>query len=334
MKANKKIKKIMGLALSSIMLLSGCVNQGEAQNQESSATGEGKIYKIGISQLAEHPALDQVREGFLEGLAESGILYEEDYKNAQGDTINANSIASKFVSDEVDLILGIGTLSAQAAKQATSDIPVLFSAVTDPVGAGLVNSIDSPGANLTGTTDKTPMKEQLELLNQLDPTIKKVGIIYNTSETNSTTQVEEATLVATELGLEIISVGVNNINDVPQATDSILGKVDALYTITDNTAASAMGAISAKAIEQKKIVVGSTDTFVEDGNLITLGLSYKELGKQTAKMAVEILENGKSPSEIKVENLTNTTKVINKTTLTALGLDPNLEILKNGTMVD
>lgn len=333
MKANKNLlnKRVIGLALASMIMISGCTpTQSETVNE----TPESQMFKIGISQLAEHPALDAVREGFIEGLEESGLSLEIDYKNAQGDAINANSIASKFVSDEVDLMLAIATISAQAAKQSTSEIPVLFSAVTDPVAAGLVNTLDAPGANITGTTDKTPMKEQLELLKQLDPNIKKVGILFNTSEANSTAQIEEATKIGTTLGLEIITVGVNSINDVPQATDSILSKVDALYTITDNTVASAMGAVSAKAIEQNKIIVGAEEAHVQSGALITDGLSYKELGKQTAIMAVSILKDGKSPSEIKVENLTNTTKVVNKKTMEALGLDPNHEALKNATILE
>lgn len=333
MKANKNLlnKKIIGLALASVMMLSGCTSKP----QESIESTEAKItHKIGINQLAEHPALDQVREGFIEELEESNLNFEINYQNAQGDTITANSISNKFVADKSDLILGIATISAQASKQATSEIPILFSAVTDPVSAGLVDSIDSPGANVTGTTDKTPMKEQLSLLKQIDPTIKKVGIIFNTSEANSTAQVEEATILANELGLEIISVGINNVNDVPQATDSILSKVDALYTITDNTVAQALGTVAAKAIEQKKIVIGAEEAHVQNGALMTDGLSYKELGKQTAQMAIKILDGNALPKDLKVENLTNTTKVVNKKTIEALGLDSNLEIFKNVTIIE
>lgn len=324
------IKKLMGLTLAASLILAGCSSSPSEESTENNQ--EAKSITIGINQLAEHPALDQVRQGFEKGLKESGIEATITYQNAQGDLQNSNSIASKFVSDKVDLMLGIGTGAAQSLKNATSDIPVLFSAVTDPVDAGLVDSIESPGANVTGTSDKTPMKEQLSLFNQIDPNIKKVGIIYSTSEPNSLTQVEEAKEVAKELGLEIVELGINNINEVPQAVDSILSKADAIYTITDNTVASAMSAVSSKATEQGKIIIGAEQAHVEAGALMTDGLSYFELGKQTGKMAAEIL-NGKSPSEVPVQFLENLTKAVNKTTAEKLNIDINSPLFEGATII-
>ena len=195
----------------------------EETNQAKAATAK---VKIGINQFAEHPALDAVRIGFEEELKALGIEAEFDRKNAQADVPTATKISQKFAEDQVDLILAIATISAQSAKTATSEskIPVLFSAVTDPVSAELVASMDKPEGNLSGTTDMAPMDKQLKLFTELDPSIKKIGIIFNTGEANSEAQVKMAEEMAAELGLTIVTVGINNINEVPQAVDAILAK--------------------------------------------------------------------------------------------------------------
>lgn len=320
----------MALSLSAVLLLAGCQSKKE---EEKSAASSDPV-KIGINQLAEHPALDAVRKGFEDALKEGGVEAKIDYQNAQGDLNTANTISKKMVSDKSDLILAIATPSAQATKNATSDVPVLFSAVTDPVAAGLVESIEKPGANVTGTSDKTPMKEQLTLITKIDPKVKKVGIIYNTSEANSKTQVDEAKKLAPGLGLEIVEVGINNINEVPQATDSALSKSDALYIITDNTVVSATSVVTTKALEAKKIVIGSEESQVQKGALMTAGISYYELGKQTGKMAIEILKDGKKPADLPVQYQEKLTNIVNKKTIQALGLDPNAEVFKGATVVE
>lgn len=285
------------------------------------AQGAEKKFKIGISQFAEHPALDQVRKGFEDELKAEGVDAEFIYKNAQGDTGVAGLIAQKFVSDKVDLIFGIATISAQTAKQATDEIPVLFSAVTDPVYSQLVDSMNSVGGNVTGTTDATPMDKQLALFKDLNPEIKKIGIIYNTSESNSEIQVEQAIKEADKLGLEIVPVGVNNINDIPQAMNSLAKKSDAFYGITDNIVASSIGLI-AKTVNSKKIVsIGAEEAHVKGGLLMTNGLSYYELGKQTGAMAKKILVDDVKPSQMPVETSKTTAKVVNEKTMKKIGID-------------
>ncbi|WP_410207648.1 ABC transporter substrate-binding protein [Fusobacterium sp.] len=285
------------------------------------AQGAEKKFKIGISQFAEHPALDQVRKGFEDELKAEGVDAEFIYKNAQGDTGVAGLIAQKFVSDKVDLIFGIATISAQTAKQATDEIPVLFSAVTDPVYSQLVDSMNSVGGNVTGTTDATPMDKQLALFKDLNPEIKKIGIIYNTSESNSEIQVEQAIKEADKLGLEIVPVGVNNINDIPQAMNSLAKKSDAFYGITDNIVASSIGLI-AKTVNSKKIVsIGAEEAHVRGGLLMTNGLSYYELGKQTGAMAKKILVDDVKPSQMPVETSKTTAKVVNEKTMKKIGID-------------
>ena len=314
------VSKLMAVALAGMMMATGCSTDG-SKNSEAT-TGE-KIFNIGISQLAEHPALDDARRGFEDGLKELGVNADISYQNAQGEIPNSLSIAQKFVKDEVDLIYAITTSAAQSGKQATSDIPIIFSAVTDPIDSDLVDSIDAPGGNITGTSDASPMDRQLQLFKDLDSNIKKIGIVFNTSEPNSQTQVETSKKLAASMGLEIVDVGITTTNDIPQAVDSIISKVDAIYTITDNMVASAINVVAQKSLENNMITVGAEDSHLNGGILITDGISYYELGKQSARMAKEILVDEKSPAEIPVETTLNTSKVFNEETLKELNLDIN-----------
>ncbi len=327
---SNKRNKLLALALASIMLLAGCSNSGGTKAVENAEPQ----FKIGILQLAEHPALDDARKGFEDGLKELGVNAEVSYQNAQGDIPNTISISQKFVKDNVDLIYAIATPAAQSAKQATSEIPIIFSAVTDPVLAGLVASNENPGANVTGTSDATPIDRQLELFKNLDDSIKNIGIIYNTSEPNSQVQVDIAKELAGPLGLEIVGVGISTISDIPQAVDSIKNKVDAIYTITDNMVASAINVVAEKALNNNMITVGAEGSHLEGGILITDGISYYELGKQSARMAKEILVDGKSPKDIPTESAENTTKVYNEDTLKALGLDSSNEVFKDAVKME
>lgn len=299
-----------------------------------SVAQEGKKFKIGISQFAEHPALDDVRKGFEDELKSLGVNADITYKNSQGDTGVAGVIAQKFVSDKSDLIFGIATVSAQAAKQSSDNIPVLFSAVTDPVNSQLVKTMDKAGGNVTGTTDATPMEKQLGLFQKINPKIKKVGIIYNTSESNSEIQVVNAKEIGAKLGLEIRAVGVNNINDIPQAVNSIISKVDGFYTITDNIVASAINLISMAANERGMVTVGAEEAHVKGGILLTDGLSYYELGRQTGRMAKEILVDGKKPEDMPVETLVNTTKVVNEKTMKNLKLNKELPVFEGAEFIE
>ena len=299
-----------------------------------SVAQEGKKFKIGISQFAEHPALDDVRKGFEDELKSLGVNADIIYKNSQGDTGVAGVIAQKFVSDKADLIFGIATVSAQAAKQSTDKIPVLFSAVTDPVNSQLVKTMDKVGGNVTGTTDATPMEKQLGLFQKIDSKIKKVGIIYNTSESNSEIQVANAKEIGAKLGLEIRAVGVNNINDIPQAVNSMISKVDGFYTITDNIVASAINLISMAANERGMVTVGAEEAHVKGGILLTDGLSYYELGRQTGRMAKEILVDGKKPEDMPVETLANTTKVVNEKTMKNLKLNKELPVFEGAEFIE
>ncbi|MBC8586887.1 ABC transporter substrate-binding protein [Paratissierella segnis] len=322
-----KVKSLIAVVMVGVLMLSGCTNSG------SKASSKAQKYTIGISQLSEHPALDDARLGFIDGLKELGVDAEIIYQNAQGEIPNTLSIAQKFVKDEVDLIYAIATPAAQSAKQATDDIPVLFSAVTDPVKSGIVQDWNNVGGNVTGTSDLAPTKSQLQMFEQIDPNIKKIGILYNTGENNSEVQIDEVKSLAPDEGLEITTVGVTNTNEIPQALDSLLKKVDAVYILSDNLVASSVELVSKKLVENKMISVSAEETQVRGGILITNGLSYYELGKQTAQMAKEILIDKKDVPTIPVGIAEKTINTVNIKTLKDLGLNENLEIFKNAEKV-
>ena len=323
------MKKLMALLLASTVLITGCTTKA------ANPSGSGEIlYKIGIVQLAEHPALDDARRGFEDGLKELGVNVEIDYKNAQGDIPTTMTISQKFANDKVDLIYAIATSAAQSAKQTAGDIPLLFSAVTDPVKAGLVDTWDNVGTNVTGTSDLVEeTAEQLRMFQVMDPSIKKIGIIYNTNEINSEIQIEEVERVAPEVGLEVITVGVSNINDLPQALESLIKKVDALYNISDNMVANSVELVANKLLENNMLSISAEESQVTGGILITNGLSYYELGKQTAKMAQDILVDGVDIKTIPVGLAEKTSTTVNIETLRALGLDENLPLFKDAIKV-
>ncbi|WP_353093326.1 ABC transporter substrate-binding protein [Tissierella praeacuta] len=325
----KKISKLISLAAVSIMVLSGC----SSNSKNVSNASNGKTFKIGISQLSDHPALDDARRGFEDGLKELGVDAEIDYQNAQGDIPTTVNISQKFLKDEVDLIYAIATPAVQSAKQATKDIPILFSAVTDPVKSEIVEDWNNVGGNITGTSDMAPTASQLKMFKEINPNIKTIGILYNTNEANSEIQIEEVKNLAPTEGLEVVTIGVNNINELPQAVDSLLNKVDAVYALSDNLIASSVELLSRKLIDKKIISVCAEETQVKGGILITNGLSYYELGKQTAKMAKEILVDKKDISTIPVGVADKTITTVNIKTLESLELDKNLPIFKDALEV-
>lgn len=318
----KKFISLFSLLLAGSLLLVGCGTVAEVSEDST------EKFVIGISLLTDHPALNAAKDGFIEELENLGVDVDIELQNAQGEIPNTVTIAEKFVGDDVDLIFAIATQAAQSAKQVTSDIPIVFSAVTDPVESQLIDSMDNPGGNITGTSDMAQMEDQLQLFKDIDPSIKSIGIVFNTSEENSRIQVDTAKKIAKGLGLEIIDVGIDNISNIPQAVDSIIARVDGIYTITDNMVASAINVVANKAIEHNMITVGAEGSHVDGGILISNGISYFDLGKQSAKLAHRILVDGESPSEIPAEFALETTTVVNSDTLEALGLDPDLEIFK------
>jgi putative ABC transport system substrate-binding protein len=315
----------------SLGLLIGCSNQGTDKAAEVD-----KPIKVGIIQIVEHPALDAAREGFIEELATAGYKEGEnityDYKNAQGDMATAQTIAKQFAYDELDLILAIATPTAQAVANSVKETPILITAVTDPKSAGLVESLEEPGANITGTSDLTPVKKQLELLTEIVSDVKKVGIIYNGGEINSVVQAELAEKAAKELGLELVPVTVSSSNEVYQGAQSLVGRVKAIYVPTDNTVVSAIQSVVKVANENDLPLVVGEDNSVENGGLATVGINYYQLGRQTAKMAVKVLA-GEDPATMPIQYLENTDLVINLKAAKEMNIEISQEIIDRAKKV-
>lgn len=289
----------------------------------NSSVVAGEPLRIGVIQIVEHPALDSAREGFMQALNDLG--YEEDrdvlynIQNAQGDMSIAGTIAQMFVDEKKDLILAIATPTSQAMAQATDEIPILITAVTDPVAAGLVYSMENPGTNVTGTTDMTPVKTQLLLLKEIVPEVKRLGIVYNVGEVNSVVQVDIAKAAAAELDLEIIHATASTSGEVFQAAQSLVGRVDAIYVPTCNTAVSALESVVAVAEDyQLPLVVGEEDSVVR-GGLATTGINYYDLGYQTGEMARLVIE-GADPATLPIQSADRVETVINLSAAEAMGV--------------
>ncbi len=286
------------------------------------ASDDGKL-KIGVLQLIEHVALDSAYEGFVDGLAEAGYVDGEnisiDYQNAQGEQANCVTIAQKFVNDDVDLILAIATPAAQAAANLTDSIPILVTAVTDPESAMLVESNEMPGRNVSGTSDLTPVAAQMDLLVDLVPSAETVGLLYTSSEQNSIFQIDLAKKALDSLGLDYIEATVSSSNEIQQVTQSLVGKVDAIYSPTDNLIAAGMATVGMVAMEAGIPVICGEEGMVMTGGLATYGINYYNLGMQTGAQAVRILKDGANPAEMPIEYLSSGELVINEDFANAIG---------------
>jgi len=320
------MKKILVLISISIMLVLSCGNEGK--KNENTGKESKDNFKIGITQIVAHPALDSAREGFKDAIKESGLNVTFDEKNANGEVATANMIANNFVTEKVDLIYAIATSTAQSAAQATNKLPVVFSAITDPEAAGLIKE------NVTGISDRVNVKQQLELLLKLDSKIKKVGVIYNSSEQNSKVQVDDLKKAASELGITIVEKSVTQVSEIPQASEALVRESDALYLPTDNLVASVVNLITEKATAAKKVAFGAEAAHVKGGALITQGIDYYEMGKEAGKIAVEILKNGKKSSEIKFKKMDLNDIVINNKTLAAIGISLPEDIKSKAKTID
>ena len=313
------MKKLLALVLAAAMTLSLTACGG---GDDTNAGGDDTI-KIGILQQLEHPSLDQSREGFVQALADNGYVDGEniviDYQNAQSDQSNLSNMADRLVSNKSDLILAIATGAAQTVAGKTSDIPVLITAVTDPVDAGVVNSMENPGTNVSGTSDASPMKEQLELLLTLKEEIKTVGLLYTSSEDNSVLQISQAKAILYDMKVAYLEQTVTNSNDVQQAVQSLVNKCDAIYIPTDNVLASSMALVADITWPAGIPVVTGAESMVTDGGLATLGLSYYNLGYQTGEMAVKVLE-GADISTMPVETQKEYAYIVNGDAVKAMGI--------------
>ena len=325
-------KKKIALLLCGLLgasLLVGC--GGENENEKETVKK-----RVGIIQLIQHDALDQANKGFIDGLAEKGYKdgenIEIEQQNASGKQDTAQQIAGQFVSAKKDLIFAIATPTAQACYNATKDIPIVFSAVTNPVNDGLAKDWKSSDCNTTGTSDMANIDEQLALLKEVLPNAKTLGVVYTTSETNSVNQVNELELLAAKYNLKIKKIGVANINEINQVLSNAMGDIDVLYAPTDNNVAASYELVAQIALKANKPVIGAEPAVVEKGGLLSKGIDYYELGKMAGYKAAEILD-GKNPQDIEIETMKELAITVNTDVAKKLGITIPQNILDSAKKV-
>lgn len=321
----EKLKSIKSIAAAGVMgavLLSGCGSESSNGGTGSSESEKEDSYKVGVTQIVEHPSLDAALEGFKKALEEEGLDVSYDVQIAQGDQNNNQSIANNFAGDGVDLIFANSTPSALSALNATKDIPIVFTSVTDPVGAQLVKSVESPDGNITGTTDTHPdaIPNMVKFIDeQFDAST--VGVIYNSGEQNSEVQIEKVKEALSGTDMKLAEATVSNSSEVKQAAESLVGKADVIYIITDNTVVSALESVIQVSNDNDiPLFVGEIDS-VERGGFAAYGFDYEDIGYEAGAMAVQILKEGKQPSELPVQYPQNLKLVINKKAAEEMGIE-------------
>ena len=312
-------KKMLAVIFSTTLVLAACgEEEGEVKDKETSS----KTYKIGVSQIVEHPSLNAAYDGFKKALEDAGIDAEYDVQIAQGDNSVNTTIATNLVSADVDLIFANSTPSAQAAASATTEIPIIFTSVTDAVGAELVDSMESPGSNITGTIDAHPdaISNTLKFLKE-ELGAKNVGMVFNSGEQNSRAQVDAVKEMLKDMDMTVVEASVATSADVKQATESLLGKVDSMYIITDNTVVSALESVISVANDNKiPMMVGEFDS-VKRGGLAAYGFEYFDIGYEAGQMAVKILKGESKPADMPVQIPQKLKLIMNKDTADTLEID-------------
>ena len=304
----KRIISILTLLAASVLIV-GCANKKEEAKTE-------KVYKIGVSQIVEHPALDDAKKGFEDAIKKSGLKVEFDDKNANKDMSAQTMIMQQFKNDKKDLVFAISTPTAQAAMaQIDPATPIVFSSVTDPTGVGLVGK-----SNITGTSGAPEIESNLKLIKEAFPNAKKIGVLYNTSEQNSVVQVKMLKELAPKYGFEVVAESSTNANEMVSALAKISKEIDVFYAIQDSTLVTYFKNLSEKMNEQKIPIIGSNEVYTDLGGLISQGTTDYQIGYRAGEMAVEILKNGKKPSDIKIESVQKPTISINKANMELLGI--------------
>lgn len=334
----RKILQLAIIAMLSVLVLAACGSDGDSTNdtennesgtegtpeEKTDAADEGDTYLIGATQFVEHPSLDAATEGFRAALEEAGIDVDIDFQSAQNDMNNVAVIADNFVADGVDLIFANSTPSALGAQNATSEIPILFTSVTDAVDADLIDSMENPGGNITGVTDLHPdgLEKTIGFIDQYFEGAN-VGIIYNAGEQNSVSQMDAIEELVDGTSLSIVERTVSTTAEVQQAAETLLSDVDVFYIFTDNTVVTGLDSIVDVANEQQiPLIVGEPDS-VELGGFATYGIDFYSIGYRTGEMAVEILKDGKDPSDISAEYPPELELYINKEAAEAQGVEWN-----------
>lgn len=319
----KKIKQIMKFIVLAAVLLVNFRPFAIASAQDAEALD------IAIVQIVSHDSLDQIVQGIKDGLAEGGYVEGEnlniEFHNAEGDINLLSTIAEQVVSNEPDLIFAVTTPVAQAFQNQTDDIPIVMAGVTDPVSAGVVETLEAPGANITGTSDAINLEEHFELMLEIDPSIEKVGMIYTTSEDNAQAEIETAKEAAEALGLEVIIEGIATTLDMQMVAELLSAEVDAIYVGSDNTIASAFETLLDATDRMKIAVFPSVDIMVAQGGLAALAINQADLGLQAAKMGIAVLD-GEAISEMPVQFVEKLRLVYNSDAAERLGIEIPAEL--------
>jgi putative ABC transport system substrate-binding protein len=280
---SKRTLLVLVVALAAVLAVSG--------------TALAKTYKIGVTVIVSHPALESDQEGFEKAIAEAGLEAEYDYQNAQGDMANATTIAQKFKNDKLDLVHAIATPTSQAAVKVIKNHPIVYSSVTDPIDAGLVKTMGPSGTNVTGISDAWPIERQIELYHQMLPSAKKWGTIYNAGDANSVKSISWTRDAMKKFGLELVEVTISNSAEVYTGAQTLVGRVDAFYITSDNTVVSALDSVVKVANNKKIPLFGGDTTTVEKGMIAAYGLNYFQVGYSAGKKAVLILK-GQDPGTV------------------------------------
>lgn len=307
----KKTGKLLMAAVVALGALSGC----------TSAQGDD-IKKVSVVQIVSHSSLDTIRDSFSDEMEQLGYTEGEielEYYDAGNDTSTLDSILSTASGDGSDVIVAIATPTAQSAARYAEEIPIVFAAVSDPIGAGLTSSLEEPDKNITGTMDDIQVDQILEAALEIDPDMQRLGVIYNASEANSVTNIEKAKTFCEENGIELQEVTVTSTNDVQQAVTTLAGSCDAIFSPNDNTVASAMSAAAQAAVEAGIPYYVGADSMVSDGGFLTVGIDYEELGRETARMVDQVLQ-GTDVADIPIVQFkTDLSIYVNASTMEALG---------------
>lgn len=331
------LSKTLSAALLSIGLLSACTPSAPQQEAASEASGVPQaVKKVAITAIVEHPALDAVRKGVIDELAAQGFKDGENLKvnfqSAQGNTATAAQIAKQFVGENPDAIVAIATPSAQAVAAATNSVPLVFSAVTDPVAAKLVPSWEASGTNVTGLSDLLPLDPQIELMKKIVPELKSVGYVYSPGEVNSTIVLKELEEKLSAQGIKVEAVPAQRTTDIPMAAKSLQGKADLIYTSLDNNVVSAYESLYQAAREIKVPLIASDTDSVKRGAVAALGVNYYDLGRETGKVVAQIL-NGTKPGDIKPQTMPKLDLYVSPTHAEEEGISLPEEVLKEAKEV-
>lgn len=345
----KKFISILVIVMMFAGVMASCgngANNTDVQSSDSqSQTGEESkspdntdsgSFKVGIVQIADHPSLDEIRDSFIEELESYNMGIEIEYKSAQGDTSNLNTICQNYVAKEVDVIVAIATPTALSAVSAVTgtDIPVIFSAVSDPVGAGLATDGNVPIDNVTGTSDVIPVEQIIEMALKVNPDAKNVGILFNPGEPNSISATDAAKEYLTSKGISFIESGASSVGDLQTATESLVSKnVDFIFAPNDNTVATGMQLVAEICKDGGVPIYVGADTMVKDGGFATIGVNYTYLGQQTADMCKTVLEGTKA-SDIPIRFMEEYVVMINKSVADDIGMDISTDIFKGAEIVE